>query len=451
MKKIKVRGLYSTALTQFLISKGYAISEPSDATKKRFELKEVEGADIQIYDSEDKDGIIVYGEDCDDLVNEFRKEFMDIAIRKKETGSIHAGKVERISKGEAIIDLGDAEGILSTRNVDFIKLDAKILVQVKGRTQNKFILSDQLRLFGESVILIKNGFDKVSKYTKDPDEKQRLIDISEKLKLEGWGILWKTLAEKKEEKELIQEINQLLEQEQTINQEFKKKDKGILKKGLSMYSIDFGLLAKIKLDAIRKQVTPTLQSHHLLKSSKFGQLVDLGEQFLNQVSEQDIQKRISEVLKSLGPKKGHYYYIRHKKISGKVIIMKGKVFKVDDNIILKREFSPGGTYDGLEIPKLEGDYSITTITPGKWWIKHEYHDKKNNLKGRYYSINTPIEVFPKIAKYVDLEVDVIQIGDGEKKIVDQEYLEHAYKNQKIPEALYKKALEVAEVIKNEKH
>lgn len=455
MKKVKLRGLYSTALTRFLLDRDYEIVSPSEKIRERFKLKDEEKriADVQIYDSDDGDGIIVHGEECDDLVEELKKEFMDIVIRKKEIGSIYAGEVKKISKGEAYIDLGEGgEGLLSTKKVDYIKLGSKILVQVKGKTRNKKILSSQLRLFGESIILIHEGFDKVSKYIKDPDERQRLQDIGKKLDLKDWGVLWKTPAKRKEEEELEKEAKQLLSEESEIRREFEKKKKGLIKKGLSMYTIDFGLLSKVKLDTIRQKVVPTLQSHHLFKSSGFQQLIDLGEQFLNQLSEKDVQKRISEVMKNLGPKQGHYYYVRHKKPSGRIINMKGKVEEVkEESITVRREMRGGGEYDGLQIPKKEGDYALTTIIPGKWWIKHEYYDNQNNLKGKYYSINTPIEVFPKKAKYVDLEIDVVQVKGEEKKVVDEEDLEKIYDKQQIPKALYEKAREIVEVIKNEKH
>jgi hypothetical protein len=61
---IKIRGIYTTALTRLLLEGGYRITDPSDAARKRFSLGTNDGGlhDIQIRDSPGRQGVTLVGE-----------------------------------------------------------------------------------------------------------------------------------------------------------------------------------------------------------------------------------------------------------------------------------------------------------------------------------------------------------------------------------------------------
>ena len=60
---VKIRGIYTTALTKLLLNAGYAIIDPSPEIQERFSLKPVqESPDIVIQDREDHQGIDIVGE-----------------------------------------------------------------------------------------------------------------------------------------------------------------------------------------------------------------------------------------------------------------------------------------------------------------------------------------------------------------------------------------------------
>jgi hypothetical protein len=115
--------------------------------------------------------------------------------------------------------------------------------------------------------------------------------------------------------------------------------------------------------------------------------------------------------------------LEHIRIAGKRIRPReGTIMEADSRcFVLKRTFSRG-RYDGLDLPIEDEDYGITEVSEGAWYLKHTYYSKGGRLKGIYYNINTPIEFYPYGARYVDLEVDVVQRGGDAPFMVDRERL-----------------------------
>ena len=94
----------------------------------------------------------------------------------------------------------------------------------------------------------------------------------------------------------------------------------------------------------------------------------------------------------------------------------------ENRVVFKREFS-GGRYDGLDLPIRKGDYRLTEVREGEWYIRHSYFSREHLSIGEYFNINTPTELYPYGARYVDLEVDVIQRAGENAFAIDQEKLE----------------------------
>ena len=111
--------------------------------------------------------------------------------------------------------------------------------------------------------------------------------------------------------------------------------------------------------------------------------------------------------------------------------------------VFRRAFSKG-RYDGLDAPIQEGDYGLTEIKEGAWHLKHSYYTKEHKLIGEYFNINTPVELYPYGARYLDLEVDVV-CRSGEKPfLLDREKLALLSRNGCISSDLEKRAVAVAE-------
>jgi hypothetical protein len=61
---IRIRGIYTTALTRLLLEGGYRITDPSDAARERFSLDANDEAhhDLEIRDRPDRQGVSLLGE-----------------------------------------------------------------------------------------------------------------------------------------------------------------------------------------------------------------------------------------------------------------------------------------------------------------------------------------------------------------------------------------------------
>lgn len=449
--KVKIRGIYSTALTTLFKSNEIDVVQPSETMSKRLGMEDNdESATTLVYDIDDLNGVVVSGDNSKKIVDILKENFFDIVIKKIETGSIYCGIIKSTKSDKVIVNIGEEEGILNLHDYwGFLKEGEKIIVQVKSVINNRKILSTNLRIFGENAILIKNGFTKISKHIKEKDEIQRIKEISENFKEEGWGILWKALAKGKDTEILKNEIKSLYKKEKEIRKKFDSVEKPqLIEKGLDVFYVNFGPHSKKELDKIRKNVLNTIIGHHFLKSGGQSILVDFAE-LLENIDDNIISEKINKVLEKNGPKKGMFYKIKHKKINGREIHFKGIIDNVDgEKITLKRGLKPGGRFDGIGGKIEKGDYAKTIFEPNSWVLKHVYFDKNNYQKGVYYNINTPIEVFPEFSRYIDLEIDVVE-KEGNKKIVDEKKLNLVKEKGFIKEELAKKAEEIANNILKE--
>ncbi len=450
--KVKIRGIYATALTKLLRDKNFEIADPSDPILDRFNLDEVgKSADILIYDKEDLNGVTINGCGCEEVVKILKESFDDVFVRKIEIGTIYRGKIRRFDQRSKniIVDLGNGkQGLLSLQNYwGYLREGEKILVQTKGVSREFYLLSTQLRIFGDNLVLIKNGFTKVSKHLKDEKEIERLMNLSKEAKLRGYGVLWKALAQGKSDEELRKEMERLFAKEEEIRRKFEESDSpGQIERGLVMYFIDFGPEAKRKLDEIRAQVLPTIPGHHKLKSFEYMELVDMADSLIGKVDQKVLEESISKTLEKNFPKVGSNYFVVHKKLNGRNITIKGQVEEFSKDLIkLKRTIRYRGSYDGLNLRTEAGDFAITKFREGGWFILHEYYNAEGKLKGRYFSINTPIEVSPRFSRYIDLEIDVVENSEG-RRIVDREKLDLKFQNGFLNKKIYEKAIELAEKI-----
>lgn len=449
--KIKIRGIYSTALTKFLKEKGFEIVSPSEIINQRLSIENNDAANTLIYDKEDLNGITISGTHSSEVVNCIKERFYDIVIREIENGAIYCGFIKKINPSlkTILVDLGGEEGVLPLQNYwGFLREGEKVLVQVKGVIRGKKILTTKLRIFGENAIIIKDGFPKVSKHIKSKEEREKLEKLSQEVKKDGWGVLWKALAEGKKEEILREELISLVNKEKEIKEKFNKmKEPGLIMEGNKVYYVEFGALTKKELDNIRRQVLNTIPGHHFLKSGDYSILVDFAEAL--DIEHDILINKLNKVLKKNGPQVGRYYEIIHKKANGREIVFKGIITEVNgEEIRVKRTLKSGGRLDGIGGKINPGDFAITIFKPNEWHIVHKYFDKNGYPKGTYISINTPIEVYPNFARYIDLEVDVIERG-GKKEVIDLEKLERIKKAGMIKEELAQRAIEIANKIKEE--
>ncbi|MFN3476560.1 MAG: DUF402 domain-containing protein [Candidatus Methylomirabilales bacterium] len=206
-------------------------------------------------------------------------------------------------------------------------------------------------------------------------------------------------------------------------------------------AFEFPGASKARLDELRGEVVPTIRGHHQRKAGGSGTVVELAEMLM--------RRRLDP---GVLPKVGQELWIEHVKLDGSVIPLgKGKVIRTDPKareIALRREIKAGGTYDGLDIEKEAGDYAITTFREGAWSYRTSYYTRDRRLKGEYWNINTPMEIYPEKIRYVDLEIDVVKLPDGAVRIIDEEKLWQAVEKGLITEKLAQRARRIAEELRD---
>jgi hypothetical protein len=211
-------------------------------------------------------------------------------------------------------------------------------------------------------------------------------------------------------------------------------------------SMEFPGFSKQVLDQARQAVTPTLGKHHRFRiiASK---AVEQAEVTLmkhpdrrDSLEDELFRDEILLPLEHVGLAR-----VEHIRPSGRPMRPREGVLANTDSrgFVFKRSFSKG-RYDGLKLPIQEGDYGLTEIREGVWHVRHSYFSQDNRLIGEYFNINSPVELYPYGARYLDLEVDVVCRAGEKPFLVDREKLALLSRAGCISNDLEKKALAVAE-------
>jgi probable ribonuclease FAU-1 len=221
-------------------------------------------------------------------------------------------------------------------------------------------------------------------------------------------------------------------------------------KGEGSTEIEFPFSAKAALDELRNRVLPTVPGHYHFRI--------VASDYVNLLEEKTLSGH-PEKRKSVGRsmeksliwdtfQEGKEIKIEHVKLDGQVIFLsEGEILEKDfdrKKLVLKRSRFKGRTkYDGLGIEKREGDYAISEIQEGLWYYQHTYFRSDKTLIGRYVNINTPAEFYPDRVRYVDLEIDVVQMPDGQVFVTDEEDLKERFKAGFLTKELLETAKKVA--------
>ncbi|MHA1230179.1 MAG: DUF402 domain-containing protein [Candidatus Helarchaeota archaeon] len=468
MVNIKIRGIYSTALTKLMIDNDFGITYPTEVIRERLNLEpRYEVPDVEIFDNIiERQGVVVLGKEkgVKKIKEIMREEFEDAIIRNSESGwnSVWRGRVIKVdsTNRSAILDFRlenlNFQGVLENYEC---KEGDNLVVSVKFPSF-KYIraqLSPNITISGDYAILIETKTPLISRKIVDEKRRKELLEIANSMKLvsDKWKVLWRTSADKADNSVLKEELNYLNSKLKEVLE--KKDDETIIElyKGLPGFYIEFPAESKKRLDEIRGEVLETVKGHHQIKSigNDYSMLIDFVEVLLEKT--ENNKDNINETFNEFTMQnfiKASRIGIEHVKLDGRVFrLTSGSLIEVDKKIgkfILKRYFK--GTYnklyDGLKVPIEEGDYGITEMKAGEYYYNTSYYNKNNELKGIYYNINTPLEVYQNTIRYVDLEVDVIKMPDGKIKVEDKELLDKFYIEGFISLALKEKAMKTVKEI-----
>jgi len=205
-----------------------------------------------------------------------------------------------------------------------------------------------------------------------------------------------------------------------------------LLEGSSYVDVEFPALSKKKLDEIRGSVTPTMNCHHYYKAcgENISSALSMAEKLLEKgAPREEVEKLLKQTIRAKYPIVGSLMEIQHVKLRGEVFNLGEAVIEAFDHpkslIRFRRIFKKKGIYDGLKTEKAPGDYAVTEAKIGEWYLETRYYAKDERYKGTYINFNTPIELYPRGIRYVDLEVDVCVWPNGRVKKLDEKNLKEA--------------------------
>jgi hypothetical protein len=393
------------------------IAQPTDAVKATFKIENESEPDVTIEDIESREGVYVYGTEPSKIVDIIKKVLPRSVYYKENIGRIYCGIIKNTDQKSKsiVISLADEEeGILDLKNFwGYVKPGMKILVQSKGTYDGKTMLSTQIRLFGEHVIIIKNGFTKMSRGIRSTERRDKLYEIAKSMNLKDWGVLWVQGADSTDEQILRDELAALADKEKEINDRFEKEAGSlILYEGLEKYFVLFGKEDKLHLDDIRKDAMPTIDGHHALKSAGYTILTDLAETMLDKLTNEEVERRMNSILMRYGPIKGKLYKVSFTRLNGTSYKVDGIAsdLEVKDEKVRRVELTNRSDWGDRKYI-IESDKNYIEI------IKGESSEKLLVLKP---------ELFPKFAKIVTFDISAKREKEG-LNVVNEERLEHMIK------------------------
>jgi len=467
--KVKIRGIYSTALTkllldykkilgnqiptELLLDNGFDIVQPSVTLRERFRLKENdESPDLEVYDRNDQQGVQAFG--TAESVNAFNSMLQscldDIVVRKwaVTADGIYKGLIREVDPETSsfLIDIGPAVGKIAQEEISDPTLKQMVVQVERGRIGAKEpVLTTGINIPGKYAILIPGKRVRVSRKIRDQQTRLRLYQLGKELTPPNWGILWRTASADQPSEVLKNEINSLTKKEEAVMEKAEHVEApATLWQGSHYVDVEFPALSKKELDDVRGSVAPTIDGHHYYKAcgGNVSSALDMAEKLLEKGSpREEVESLFKQTIRAEYPIVGSVIGIEHVKLDGKVFHLGKALIETYNHheslISLRRVFEKKGIYDGLKTEKNPGDYAVTEAKIGGWHLKTEYFAKDGRYKGTYINLNTPIELYPHGIRYVDLEIDVCVWPNGRIKKLDEEKLEEASEEGMITQRLVK--------------
>lgn len=457
---VRIRGIYTTALTELLRS-DHDVVAASEPIRERFdEPFPAATPDATVRTTDDRLGVGVSGDS--DAVESVRDRLESIgrdtlAWRDPTPeGAVFSGEVTDTLGSGAIVDLGDdgadVSGFLPYDRVDdYVDEGDRLRVQIATPappwSKNRPTLGTELRVPGGLVELRRGG-------RASARETARMAEILPVDPIEGWAPRWSRAADDASLDALADALRLANGRAEAIMSAIAGGDgddpsPGQITAPLSGAWLWFGRESRFALDERRRAVETTMPGHHRIKAA--ADAASTAVDFVEALCDLDGELPFGAVTRQFGPREGDRIAIEHGKPDGRTITLgRGEVTAIDDDgsVTIEREMSGGGTYDALGVERVDGDVATTTFVEGRWWYATVYRGTDGERRGTYVNVCTPVEVFPNAARYVDLHVDVIKGPDGDVRRVDDDELDDAVSAGNVSEALADRAREVAASIEN---
>ena len=462
--RARVRGIYTTALTELLRTNDHEVVQASPAIRDRFDATfPVADHDVALETTDDRQGVTVQGETA--AVEAATDLATSVAVdafaweSPAALGALFDGHgVDTYGNG-AEVDLGGALGFLPFRNAgDYVDEGDTLRVQVvEARPpwdhDEPLLDTDVVAPAGMATLVRGDSGPDVTVEGRGGDAGRELVGLTGLLDAEvpeGWRVRWDRGATDAGVDTLDGALARAIDHAETIEAALAEPvadEPRRLAAPLSVRHVWFGRNCRFALDEVRREVTATMPGHHRTKAA--ARAASAGVDLAEALCEPTGEFPFDVVTRQFGPVEGDRARIGHGKPDGRLIVLgEGDVVEraADGSLSLEREMTPGGTYDELDARREEGDTALTKFREGRWWYPTVYRDSDGVRKGTYVNVCTPVEVFPEVIRYVDLQVDVVKGRDGEVRRVDDADLDADVATGHISDPLAEKARSVASSI-----
>ena len=474
MIKARIRGIYSQSLTQIMLQNHFEMVQPIPEVARRFGLPyRSDIPDVDIWDRSDLQGIvaIAYESILGKLADVLRRRIGGVITRTPRVAksSIYRGIVQGRDErtGQTRIDLGLIAGLIPDRG---LQRGQHMMVQIRAHDYGRKapVLSSSITIPGRAAVLLPEPVVRLSTKIKDPAARANLASLGRKIRdhTDNWGILWRTSAENLTDKELQDEVDDLLDTTQRIYNKYDDLEStGILFEGTSNADIEFPAEVKDALDKTRAKIKPTIKLHHFYKSAGYTSLVDLAEMIIEDRPDERkyITAKLEKIVSRDIPRIDDPVNIEHVKLDGRnIVLARGRVDEITTNgFVIRRQFRHTSRKlklvkenpDEVDVVGDEGDYAMTHVVPGTLTLFTNYYSRTGDLKGTYANINTGVEIYPSNGtspgriRYVDLEIDVVKAPvDQPPRIIDRHLLKRAVQRGFITEEMAEMARRKAESV-----
>ncbi len=456
---VRVRGIYATALAALFSRRGFLLADLSRVLQDRLKLPTSDAPPhVTVKSGDDNvEDLVIVGYPWEAGVEAEKAILEEVgyaAVSRASLGvhtvidAVGAGGCEalgpggvrvRVVEGECPGEgervrlsvvreaLEPGESLEARRGVDLVGLRVVVRVPGSGVSFSRHIREERrLELLAE------------------------LQKVSERL--QGVHVRFRSGAQKGSPAEAVAEALELAEKARALASQ-EPGEPGVVARGEYLSIVSLPLPGKLVMDELRGSLWPTVRLHHSLKAGGDleSTLVDFAEEGMRRglwgpESGGMILLFAAERLQGRRVTITHFTPERRALRLGPftVTAVQGDAKEGYVRLRLERTFRSPGVLDALNVEKRPGDRGVTYVDTREWVVVHEYLTSDGRLLGVYANINTPPEVSSQGIRYLDLHIDVVKRPGEAAEIVDAEKLEAAYREGRITEALYRRALEEAE-------
>jgi Ribonuclease G/E len=460
--RVRVRGIYATALTRVLLEAGHDVVQASRPIRRRFDESFDEAThDVAVETTDDRQGVGVVGsqERVTAVTDDVRVGIDSLSWPSATpTGAVFDARVVETLGGGAVCDLGSGEGYLpysaaDTHVTEGDELRVQIRADAPPWNNGRPELGTSLEASAGLATLVA-GTSGVRVDTRDDAAGRELAGMTDLLDVDvpdGWGIHWEHDATDADMETLRNALTDAVDRAEALNAVHGApvEAPGMRAAPASTTWVWFGRESRFALDDHRREVTTTMPGHHRTKAAS--ESASAGVDFAEALCTPEGEFPFGVVTRQFGPVKGDTVGIGHGKPDGRLISLgRGEVVEhgVDGTLAVRREMGGSGTYDALGVDQERGDVALTKFREGRWWYPTVYRRSDGELKGTYVNVCTPVECFPSEVRYVDLHVDVVKHADGTVERVDDDELDTAVAAGELSAALAEKARSVASSLEN---